>query len=283
MNALLIASVVISMALQSVSRKSYQKKTSGKGSCIFNVIACLTAAVFFWVSGGFEFDMNPAVIPYSIGFAATYGTTVYCGFLALMYGPLSLTSLISGYSLMVPTLYGLVFMNEPISVYLIIGLVFLALSLFFIAIKKEEKQISARWVVLVILSLLGNGICSTILSVQQINFEGAYKNEFMIMALILLVIFLSVVTYRREKREIKESLKVGIGWMVLWGVLNGATNLFVMMLATRVPASIMYPLISGFGLILSWLMSRFLYKEKLTPLQNLGFVFGIFAVIFLNL
>ena len=271
------------MALQSVSRKSYQKKTQGKGSCIFNVIACLTAAVFFWVSGGFKFDMNPAVIPYSIGFAATYGTTVYCGFLALMYGPLSLTSLISSYSLMVPTIYGLIFLGDPTSPYLFIGLGFLAASLLFIALKKEEKQISARWVVLVTLSLFGNGICSTVLSVQQINFEGAYKNEFMIMALILLVIFLSLVTYKEEKGEVKDSLKIGIGWMVLWGVLNGSTNLFVMMLATRVPASLMYPLISGFGLILSWLMSRFLYKEKLTSLQNLGFVFGILAVIFLNL
>ncbi len=283
MNALLTISVVLFMGGQSIARKNYGNKVAGRGACLFNAGSCLFAGLFFWVSGGFKFQMDPAIIPYSIGFAVTYGASVFFGFKALMCGPLSLTSLVTSYSLMIPTIYGLIFNNDEAGIFLYIGLVFLAVSLFCIAIKKEEKQISLRWAIYAALALFGNGLCSTILTVQQLNFEGAYKNEFMITALVMIVIFLSILTYKGEKADIKECLKAGFLWMIVWGVLNGATNLFVMMLSTRVQASLMYPLISGGGIILSWILSRFLYKEKLTPLQNFAVVLGVIAVVFLNL
>ena len=72
--------------------------------------------------------------------------------------------------------------------------------------------------------------------------------------------------------------------MLLWGILNGAANLFVMILAAkRVPSALMYPLISGGSIILTWITSRFYYKEKLTILQNIGLIVGIAAVVLLNL
>ena len=63
---------------------------------------------------------------------------------------------------------------------------------------------------------------------------------------------------------------------------NGAANLFVMILA-KMPASPVYPLISGGSIILTWIIARFFYKEKLTVYQNIGLVLGIGAVAFLNL
>ena len=80
----------------------------------------------------------------------------------------------------------------------------------------------------------------------------------------------------------KACLKDGIVLMVFWGILNGAANLFIMMLA-RMPASLVYPLISGGSIILTWIASRIFYKEKLTVYQNVGLVFGVGAVVFLNL
>ena len=271
------------MGVQGIARKNYGIAVSGRGPYLFNAGSCLFAALFFWASGGFKYSIDPAVIPYSVGFAATFGASVFFGFKALMSGPLSLTSLVTSYSLMIPTFYGLIFMNEPTSVFLYVGLVLLAVSLFCIAFKKGDTQISLKWAVYAVLALTGNGICSTILSVQQLNFEGAYKNEFMITALVILVIFLFLMSFKNERKDARECFKAGFGWMIVWGILNGATNLFVMILATRMPASLMYPLISGGGIICAWILSRFLYKEKLTAMQNVAIVLGIFSVVFLNI
>jgi multidrug transporter EmrE-like cation transporter len=45
----------------------------------------------------------------------------------------------------------------------------------------------------------------------------------------------------------------------------------------------MFPLISAGGLIVTFIVSRFFYKEKLTRTQLVGFLLGLFAVIFLNI
>ena len=48
------------------------------------------------------------------------------------------------------------------------------------------------------------------------------------------------------------------------------------------PVSLMFPLVSAGGLIITYAVSKFLYKETLSKTQFIGFVFGLAAVIFLN-
>lgn len=169
---------------------------------------------------------------------------------------------------------------------MVAGLVLLAVSLMLIAMKEKDKsdtqKISFRWAFYAVAALLSNGICTIIQREQQIVFEGRYKNEFMIVALVGIFIAFTIVALFKERSDIKPCLKGGIIFMVLWGVLNGAANLFVMILA-KMPASLVYPLISGGSIILTWIAARFFYKEKLTVCQNIGLVLGIVSVVLLNL
>ena len=55
-----------------------------------------------------------------------------------------------------------------------------------------------------------------------------------------------------------------------------------MILSGKMPVSLMFPLISAGGLIVTYIVSRFFYKEKLTKIQFIGFIFGLMAVVFLN-
>jgi multidrug transporter EmrE-like cation transporter len=71
--------------------------------------------------------------------------------------------------------------------------------------------------------------------------------------------------------------------MVLCGLANGLVNLFVMIASTIIPNSVMFPLISAGGIVLTWIISVFLYKEKLSMKQNIGLVLGIVSIVFLNL
>jgi multidrug transporter EmrE-like cation transporter len=71
--------------------------------------------------------------------------------------------------------------------------------------------------------------------------------------------------------------------MVLCGVANGASNLFVIALSPNMPASIMFPLVSAGGIVLTSLISIFIYRERLSVLQYIGMVLGIGAIVFLNI
>lgn len=286
MNSLLILLVVITLSTQHISKKNYSEKMSGAGAITFSAISALVAALFFVFQIKLPLSFDSAIVPYAVIFGLGYGSAVLCSVLAIACGSLSLTSLITSYSLIIPTLYGMFFLNEEISSFLIVGLLLLMISLFLINFVKGNatgEKISLKWLFYVTVAFFGNGICSAAQKVQQVDFDGKYKAEFMVIALIIVVTALVILAFFTEKKDVVPAIKKGIVPIVICGAANGVANLLVMILSTRTSASVMYPLVSAGSIILTYFISRFWYKEKLTRLQNIGFALGVASVIFLNL
>lgn len=236
---------------------------------------------FVITSGGFKWEAG--LIPYALGFALSYGTSTVFSVLATSTGALSLTALIISFSLMIPTFYGLIFLNDPVSIGLIPGIALLLISLVLINKKSESIKITRRWLVYVFLAFVGNGMCSTVQKMQQVAFDGKYKNEFMIIALASVCFGLFIASLIKEKSYIKRCAKAGWYFAIGCGLTNGAVNLFVMVLSGKMPVSLMFPLISAGGIIITYFVSRFVYKEKLTKTQLIGFVLGVCSVVLLNI
>lgn len=285
MNLILLLTVMGAMLLQSVAKKQYNLKTNRRGAYLFNGVTTLSAAVFFFFTDADGFSCDMGILPFVLGFAVSYGSAVLFSFLAIGEGPLSLTSLLTSYSLIIPTFYGLIFLQEKASLFLILGLAFLLCSLFLVNKKTETGvKITGKWVLFAFLAFLGNGLCSTVQTAQQNRFDGRYKSEFMILALLILSAFFLTLSLFTERREGKECLKKGPHLMILNGLANALVNLFVMLLVSRgMPASIMFPVISGGGIILASLVSVFFYRETLSKTQTVGLALGTVSVILMNL
>lgn len=283
MNILLILLIVFGMSAQHITKKNYNVKMSGVGAITFSALSALVAALFFVFQIKFPFSIDPAVLPYAVIFGVGYGSSVVCSVLAISCGSLSLTSLVISYSLIIPTLYGMIFLKEKISGFLIIGLVLLMVSLFLINFVKGENKITLKWVIFVALAFFGNGICSTVQKVQQSDFGGKYKAEFMSIALLIVIVVLLSMAFLTEKKYIAPAIKKGGIPIAICGLANGAANLFAMILSLRMSASVMFPLVSAGSIILTYFISCLWYKEKLSVMQNIGFVLGVASVIFLNL
>ena len=164
------------------------------------------------------------------------------------------------------------------------SVVFLFVSIALVnAVKKDDGKISLKWIVFILLGFAGNGLCTVIQKAQQQAFSGAYKSEFMIVALAIVAIGFAIVALITQKDAVRQSFGVSGFWGVLCGVCNGAVNLLVMILTNRMNISVMFPLISVGGIILTFIVSRCVYKEKLSAKQKLGALFGILAVIALNI
>lgn len=282
LNVIYLSSIIFGVSIQNIFKRQYSDKTNGKGVWIFSGLVSLFAMLFF-VCSSKNLNFNISFLPYSIGFAVAYGTATLFSVLAVSCGSLSLTSLFISYSLMLPTFYGLIFLKDPISKGLIPGIILLVISLVLTNKKSEENKISFKWIIYVILAFVGNGMCSTVQKMQQVAFEGTYKNEFMIIALAIVAIFMILFSLFTERKEIKHYVNYGWRLAILSGVVNGAVNLFVMILSSRMPVSLMFPLISAGGIIITYLISKFFYKEKLSKTQFIGFIIGIISVVFLNI
>ena len=279
-----LISIILGLAFQNIAKKPYTDKVGGKGVYFFSLLTSLGAMLFFIVtSSGFEWE--PGLILYSFMFALSYGLAIVFMTVAVSCGSLSFTSLVVSYSLMLPTVYGLLWLHDTMSVGFIPGLVLLAASLVLINKKGEgaHSRITFKWVVSAFLSFLGNGMCSVVQKMQQVQFDGGYKNEFMIIALAMVTIMMAVLFIVQERKEAKSYAVAGWHLALGCGVMNGIVNLFVMILSGRMPVSLMFPLISAGGIVVTFLVSKLFYKENFTKSQLAGFIIGTVSVVFLNI
>ena len=281
MDYLLLISVIILLPLQSIVKKPFTNKVGDKGSFTFTAILSLVAVIFFIVTGkGFEW--NAAFLPYAIGFAVSYIAANVFAVLAIATGSVSLSALIIKFSLLLPTAYGLL-LGKGISAFFVVGIALLITSMILINKPEKGEKFSLKWLIFALLAFIGNGMCSVTQKMHQQEFGELYKNEFMIVAVGISFIVSAVIALAVEHKGITQYTKIGLVPAALCGLFNGTVNLFVMILNNRIPASLMFPLISAGGIIIVYLFSKFYYKEKLTNLQTAGLFTGIASVVFLNL
>lgn len=282
---------VVTFTVQAPFKKIYRSKTD-KGTFLFTAMVQLAAACFFagacLVSGSFSYEWG--VLPFSLAFAFATSTCCITSVRALHYGPLALTTLFSSYSLMLPTLYGFFRFGEIVYVSQLIGITLLLVSLYLTNMgKKEEGEVKKKgtwnfkkWLPLVIVMAVTNGLCGILQTEQRYRFDGAYKNEFMMIALLASVVVLVCVGLAKERHDLKGVMKLGALPAVLTGAANGATNLLTLVVTATIASSIFFPVISGGGMVLAYVISVVLFKEKFTTMQKIGILLGAASLVFLN-
>ena len=288
MNAFLLILVVIGLSAQHITKKIYGQKSDG-GAYTFSALSALVALIFFLFSSGGDLHFAWDFVPHAIGFALTYSLSILFSFLAIKEGSLSLTSLITSYSLLIPTAYGLIAWGEKFSFLLAVGIVLLIVSIFLIRFEpkqiEDEKaaRITPKWLLYVSLSFIGGGGCSAVQTEQQRSFSGAYKNEFMIVALGITFFAIMICALCIEKKSVPMHIKRGVFTYTICGAANGAVNYIVMILTMRMNTSVMFPIISGGSILAAAILSMTLYREKLSTIQKIGLLVGIASIIVLNI
>ena len=284
MPALFLSLATFALSAQQIAQKEYDKRSRG-GAYTYVLIAVIAAiSVFLFASGG-AFDFRSDVVLYSVLFAIGYTVSMATGFLAIKTGSLSLSALIMQYSLILPAIYGMVMLGEELKITIFAGIALLIVSLMLVTLKGDEGSVrpTFKWAVFAALSFIGNGMCGTVQKVQQLDFDGKYKSEFMIVALGISAVFLLLFVLIYERRDLGYNIKKGGYICAISGVCNGGCNFFMMMLAGMLPASVMYPVISAGGTIATSLAALLIYKEKMSRRQLIGLGLGVLAIVFLNI
>ena len=281
MQYLLLAVTTVCLSAQQLIQKRYNQKTENPNQFLFLAFTALAATAFFIAASLFRLSFDPAVLPYSLGFAAAYIAATVGLIYALKLGSMAITALVNSYSLLIPTFYGIIFLRESAKVAGIIGITLLLVSLFLLGAKKERATGGVKWLVFLVVAFVGNGMCSTVQKIQQTSMDGAYKNEFMIFALIAAFAVFTGLALARG--DMKNNLTPCAGFGSLNGVFNGAVNFLVLILTGLIPNSVLFPCISAGSIVLSLFTALFLFKEKLSAFQIVGYALGLASVILLNI
>ena len=258
----------------------------GGSNTHFNLAKASAAVLLFLLSSVFGFTFHTETLLYGIAYGVFFSVSTVAGLAALTSGPMALTSVIVSFSLVIPCLYGIVLLDERLSPLGVIGLVLLAASIILLR-RKSSGQLSARWWMLTLLTLLANGLCSVVQKLHQTAYPKLYQREFMLWATLVVLVFLFISTLCRRGASSSEahepsrvsSLLPGAGA----GVLNGAALFISLSLAASESAVILFPILGASTAVASFLIGRFFFGERISRLQLLGLALGIASVVLLKL
>ena len=308
----ILALTAFTATVQNIFKQKFNEKCAKSSAYFFSAMTSAVAMLFFILINLFyskDWFYNAELLVPSAAFAVSYALATVFSVLAILYGPLAKTSLIISCSLLVPSLYGIFVqgiyikvvrdgtatlaeaMRSALSPTLILGTIFLVITLFLVNYEKkennaEEKKVTLKWLIYVTLAFVGNGMCSTVQTAKKDFYGVEGGNMFMIVALAIVVVLLfgAAFLFKGQRVAIKDTAEKGWFLALLCGAANGLTNFFVILLTSNdFPAAILFPVVSGGGLLMIFLWSVLVKKEKFTIYQYVGYALGVVSLVLLNI
>ena len=258
----------------------------GAGGMLFNGVICLFAMLFFLISDLDGVHFVSGIWGYGLVNALLYAAGFYFAYLAHSSGNYFLTQTICSMSFIVPIIYGLFFLHEAANAFTYIALVLSIVSVLLMCYARREKSgqkensgsVSAKWLISVLIVLLSNGLITVVSKMQQSQFDGQHSNEFMVITLTGASLFLFVMGAVLERKGMLKTLRQGCLYGIGAGLLNGFKNALNLALIMLMPLSILTPVNKAVGLLLGYVVSVFLYKEKYAKLHYLSMLLSIISI-----
>lgn len=266
--------------------KRYGEK-HGQGGMFFNAILCLFATVYFFVTNTDGFQLPAGVFWYGIVNSVFYATGFYTGFLALSSGSFGLTRLMTSFSAVFPIFYGILVLQDPVSPLTVAGMVLVFVSVILMRYQKrregEPAGYSVKWVISVAVTVLSNALIAIIGKMQHDTFGDTYKNEYLIVSFLGAALWLTVLGFLFERKNLRATLRHGTLYGVIAGFFNGINNLLSLVVYNYLAISIVSPMKTGLGMLLSFLIALLVYRERFTRRQWAGAAVGTVAILLMNL
>ncbi len=299
---LIVLLAVVGLAVNFCLTKLYQNRT-GTGfriSVLFNIITgAFTAVLFFFINGfmnGFSLHFT------SFSWLMAFLLLLLCGGYALIGFKIIAMGDIAVYTLflmlggmMLPYFFGLIFLEEQFSYLRLAGLILMVIA---IALsgreggKGEKKKGSLVFFLLCMIVFCLNGGGSIVSKIHQLpeNIDRAVLSPvFVMMAGIIRVVIFSLIYFGirlhdkklpADRRPAPINLPVSaILIMLASSAVDGASYLCQLAGASHLPATVLYPMITGGSVVLTAIAGRIFFGQKLTRQATIGIVLCLIATL----
>ena len=281
MSYIYVAIAVVLLAFEFACSKKYQalEGTQMVPGLRFNALTGLLSALTMLVISGFQPAWSPLSLILAIGQAACCIAYSLIGFRVLKMGGMALysTFLMSG-GMLLPYFVGVAFWNEQLSWLRIVGVV-LILGAVILSNFTREK-INKKLIALCCTVFFLNGFVSILSKYHQIKapvdstnfamYAGAAK--FLLCSLVLIFC-------RKAPSQFMQNRKSYLV-IAVTAVVCGVSYLLQLMGAKDLPATVLYPMITGGCVVMSALAGVIFFKEKLSKLQLFSILLCLAGTLF---
>lgn len=271
-NYVFVIIATVLLAFEFAFSKKYQmcEGTAPVAGLKFNAIAGFFTIIIFFCLNGFKFNITTFSIVMAFFMSLCGVLYSIIGFRVLKYGNMALYSifLMSG-GMLLPYVFGVIFLDEKLSVLRIIGVIIILAAV--ILSNGRNAKLNKSIIFLCIAVFVLNGCVSIISKCHQVTtaYETVNSTEFVMLSGICKLVLCSAVLlcYRPKKEQIKFSGKIVPLIIAGAALIGGVSYMFQLMGAKELPATVLYPLVTGGSIIFSALSGLVFFREKITKMQ----------------
>ncbi len=272
MDYIFILGATLLLAVDFAFSKLYQKK-SGVGivaGLSFNALNGIFTAAVFFALGGFKFTFSPFSVIMAFAMSAFALCYSLIGFRILRIGNMAMYTLflMTG-GMILPYVYGLIALDEPLRLIRIAGL---AVIIAAVALSNSgTKKPTMLQITLCVTVFLLNGMVSIISKAHQVDTIHApvSSTEFVMLSGIAKFIMSSIAllfTKLRVKEKLPKPANI-LPVALASAVAGGISYMLQLIGAKTLPATVLYPCVTGASIIFSAFAGKIFFKEKITKIQ----------------
>ena len=282
-NYIIISLAVVCFAGQFAFTKLYEStvKQNMISLLVMLIFTSLTGMILYLCVGKFQIQFSAVTLLWAAILAIIMIPYYIVSIYVMSLGSLAIYSMFMMLGgMLVPFFYGIIFLDEKITVGKIIGTALLSLFIIMQALSasSNDESDSAKsptkrkylFFLLCLLIFFINGLTGVVAKAHQMSNGSADEISFTVISCALTLIF-SLILFAffslKNRSEIKEQITLSLRLkpiyiMLLIGAATYTGNFLHLKAASHVPASIQFPLVSGGVILLSALVSAFIFKEK---------------------
>lgn len=214
-----------------------------------------------------------------------------CGLKAVMYGKVAVfTMFLMLGGMIFPTLYGVIFLDEQMSVFKIAGIIILIASMIFSVTEKTGEEKNTRFFyVLCFIAFICNGLVSVFSKMHQISenalntFQFSFWQSVVVAGVVgILLVFYTFTNKRKPEfggnvRQVMASKSIGLIFLIT--VIMRAGSVVLLLAAKNVPASMLYPLTTGASIFLTAVFGRIFFREKISKINCITLMADLIAMV----
>lgn len=285
---LMAISICLSVFSSCLLRSFSNKKLASNSGDLFLFNAALSVVWAVVLGIWYLASSDSGASPMAFAFGAAYGV-IMCAFLftktcSLGEGPVSLTTLIGSCAFIIATWFGVIYANEPpINAIQYIGMALLIVSLILcINPKKSGEKLTLKWFAYAFAFFIAGGFLGIINKMFGKSDVSTEVNAMMLTASVVTAVLFAVVGFLFNKVTGKPTPTIQKGawiYVIICGIASCLYQRLNVMLAKEILSVIFFPVSNGSMVLLSTVMGRIIFKERLRPMQIFGIFVGLIAII----
>lgn len=290
MNIICIGAIIFLYSFQTLFCKMFSDRYPGKphlSSPVFCILQAIFITITTYAFNGFHFSVSPLSLCFGILNAVIlfgYNTSLIKAGALGSYAFLSVSYLYG--AIIVPSLYGILFLKEAVTPLKIIGIIMMLLACVFMNLEEIKlKDSSITYYIFCILLFLFNGAYCTIIKMQTI-YHNEEKQSMIMITFALMGVIALIDLIRKEKENTLQAFvlsKKCFPSLILCLISATLAINLLMYILPLIDTAILYTVQNGGVLILSALYSIFLFKEKIASRKILGIIIAVVSITLLSI